>query len=214
MNNELLLRRKGRVVLPVAPHTGAPAPLAVLATLAHELEHLGHRLGPKLQAHLADLDADSLQQVAQVVLPLVRKRMGAHVNWQPLYPGFPQQVMQASVAELYWHAFLHYLSEGRLRELPYDPNDRRPALARHERFAFMRQMELGEPADFEHIFRQLAGAGSSLSAEDQQDLRVLAQQLGLRALNLLPRQVTSRENLAVLTAALLRMSWSPSLAAR
>lgn len=213
MNNELLLRRKGRVVLPVAPHTGAPAPLAVLATLAHELEHLGHRLGPKLQAHLTGLNADSLQQVAQVVLPLVRKRMGAHVNWQPLYPGFPQQVMQASVAELYWHAFLHYLSEGRLRELPYDPNDPRPALARHERFAFMRQVELGEPADFERIFRQLAGAGSSLSTEDQQDLRVLAQQLGLRALDLLPRQFTSRENLAVLTAALLRMSWAPSLAA-
>ena len=212
-NNELLLRRTGRVVLDTAPAVGDTAPLAMLATLAHELEHLGHRLGPRLQAHLAGLDAAHLQQAAQTVLPLIRKRMGAHVRWQPLYPGFPQQVMNATLAELYWNAFQHYLSEGRLREVPHDPADPRPALARHERFAVMRQVELGEPADFERIFRQLAGAGSSLSAEDQQDVRVLAQQLGLRALDLLPTHFTSRENLAVVSAAVLRMSWERSLAA-
>ena len=68
-NNELLLRRKGRVVLPTMAHSGEAAPLALLATLAHELEHLGHRLGPKLQAHLAGLDADSLHLAAKTLLP-------------------------------------------------------------------------------------------------------------------------------------------------
>lgn len=210
-NNEMLLRRKGRVVLQDAAATAspstAPAALAQLATLAHELERLGHRMGPQLVAHLSQLDEAGLAEAADALLALLRKRMGAHVQWTPMYPGFPQQVMQLSDAQLYWSAFLHYQSDGLWRPNFADGHtDQRPVLARPERFAFMRPIELGEPADFERIFKQLAGARSSLSAEDQTDLRTLVQQLGLRVYELLPPRFVSRENLAILAAALLRMN--------
>lgn len=215
-NNELLFRRTGHVLVGAAPAPGLRASVAQLATLSQELEQLGHRPGPRLMQAWSQLSPTAFAQEAKALLALVKKRLGDHVRWRPLYPGFPDQVMRAEMAELYWNAFWHYVSEGQLREIP-EPQDSpaKPAkprgeLAGYERFASLRLIELGEPRAFERLFTQLAGAASSLSAQDRQDLQTLVSGLGLRVYELMPQAFVSRENLAVLTAALLRMSWAPA----
>ncbi|MGV7535281.1 hypothetical protein PJM52_29030, partial [Mycobacterium kansasii] len=44
----------------------------------------------------------------------LRSNKGGHVYFNPLYPNFPQQVMEASDAELYMNSLLYYISGGEL----------------------------------------------------------------------------------------------------
>ncbi len=42
------------------------------------------------------------------VLETTKKFVGADKNWTPFYPNFPKQVINASSAELFWNAIVHY----------------------------------------------------------------------------------------------------------
>lgn len=203
MNSSLYLRRRRLVLVPQAPGS---LPLAQLATLYQELEPLGFTLSPALDAQLRQLDAQAFADFYRRLLSDVRKMLGAHHPWRPLYPGFPQQVMQANQAELYLNAIFHYASSGQW--LPAQGHNGqepgRKALAQAERRAWLKPIDLGSQQDFETIFTQLAGAKSSLSAQDAQDLAWFVQQYGHRVYALMPPAFHSRENLALLGAALLK----------
>ena len=71
------------------------------------------------------LSADELARWLRDMLGVLRRRVGAHVQHQPFYPGFPEQVLKASKAELYLTAVMHYLT---LRRLPAHEHARPPLL--------------------------------------------------------------------------------------
>ena len=65
-----------------------------------------------LYQYLSSLDEDSAVAVCKKVLSLAKESVGAHVTMKAFYPNFPRQVMEASDAELYINAILHYWSFG------------------------------------------------------------------------------------------------------
>lgn len=205
MNSSMYLRRR-RLVLPL--QEGGSLPQAQLATLYQELEPLGFTLSAALDAHLRKVDAQAFTTFYRGLMADVRKMLGAHHIWRPLYPGFPQQVMRASEAELYLNAIFHYASSGQwlpaLGRNGQEPG--RKALAQAERRAWLKPIDLGSQQDFETIFTQLAGAKSSLSEQDAKDLAWFVQQHGHRVYGLMPPAFHSRENLALLGAALLKVN--------
>ncbi|SEK15658.1 MULTISPECIES: TerD family protein [unclassified Variovorax] len=199
MNSQIYLRRRSRVL---AQPGQAVLPPAYLATLYKELEPLGFTLSPALDACLATWDAKPFEVFYKALLKDVREMKGVHPAWRPLYPDFPEQVVQASAAELFLNAVRHCASFGTWR--PDEAASRRADLGDAARRAHLRTIDVGTQEDFEQIFTQLAGARSSLSQQDKDDLDWFVRQYGSKVYDWMPAQIVSKENLATLGGALLR----------
>lgn len=120
--NSISLRRKGKVH--VKPGSGG-ATIEHLAMVRKEAEHPGFVLSERLSEQLRSLSAEQLAQFLRSLLRDLRALAGAHRAHEPLYPGFPQQVLGLSEAQLYLNAISHYLT---LRRLPRDEDARPPLL--------------------------------------------------------------------------------------
>ena len=114
-----------------------------------------------------------------------------------MYPNFPAQVMEASRAELYLNAILHYLTLGRPA---YETLPRSPLIERTD----LRVIDLGDDADFRAICTTLLAAKRALAPTDRADLAWFFQTYGDGAIGLIPPEVPLREHRALLAALLLR----------
>lgn len=81
-------------------------------TFVNEMHNFGFLVSKDLYQYLSSLDEDSAVAVCKKVLSLAKESVGAHVAMKAFYPNFPRQVMEASDAELYINAILHYWSFG------------------------------------------------------------------------------------------------------
>lgn len=194
MQQAIYIRHRSRVLVP--PGDGG-APSQYLASLLKNLESLGFTASAALIAHLRTCSVEQLERLSAELVPALRQLVGAHVAYTPMYPNFPAQVMQASRAELYLNAILHYLTHGRPR---YEKQRRTPLLER----ADLRVIDLGDDADFRAICTTLLAARSALSPTDRADLAWFFQSYGDQAIALIPREVPLRENVALLATLLLR----------
>ena len=199
MNGPLYLRRRSRVL---AQSGDATLPPAYLATLYKELEPLGFTLSPALDACLSTWEAKSFEAFYKSLLKSVRELKGAHHVWRPLYPNFPDEVVQARAADLFLNAVRHYASFGQWR--PDEKAARSVGAAEAARRVNLRTIDLGTQEDFLNIFVQLAGARSSLSQQDKDDADWFVRQYGGKVYGWMPEQFVSKENLAVLGGSLMR----------
>lgn len=192
--NSIYLRRRGKVY--VKPGSGG-ATVGQLAVVQKEAEHLGFVLSERLGEQLRSLSAEQLAQFLRSLLRDLRATTGAHRTHEPLYPGFPQQVLGLSEAQLYLNAISHYLT---LRRLPPDENVRPPLL--HGKSP--REVDLGTLEDFESVFPRLVSSRTALSPQDKEDVAWFVQQYRDDIFRLIPAAIPFKENLAVLGAQLLR----------
>ncbi len=196
---ELLLRRRHKLWLPAAEGT---APPAVLATALANFEFLGFTATPALVDGLRTLPEDELVHLYRTVIPVLRELVGLHVDYVPMYPNFPKQVMLASEAELYLNALLHYFGDWIAeRILPnYEAEPRAPLPLRR---LDLRVLDLGQESELDTIARELAGANGSISQTDKADLALLLADAGERLLERLPERIPNKENLAFVASRLL-----------
>jgi hypothetical protein len=192
--NEIYLRRRARVY--VKPGQGESS-IQHVASLQEEVELLGFVMTAALMDRLRTLDPGDLNRFLHALVADLRKLTGAHRPHKPLYPGFPEQVMRLSEAELFLNAIHHYLT---LQRLPDQTSDR-PALLNGKT---PRTIDLGSKEDFEQIFTHLAGSSSSLSQQDKEDLTWFVRQYRAEVYRLIPAKLPFKENLALLGAQLLR----------
>jgi hypothetical protein len=190
--NEIYLRRRSR--LHVRPGTGGVTPQQI-ATMLKEIEALGFVLSDEVVSRLSSLSPEDAARLLRDTTQAMRKLLGAHRQHDPLYPGFPTQVMALTEAQLYLNALSHYVS---LRRMPATDEQRPPML--HNRYP--RIVELGSVEDFEAIFTRLAGSAASLSTQDQADLTWFVRQYRADVFRLLPAKFPFKENLALLGAQL------------
>lgn len=192
--NAIYLRRSSKVVL--KPGSGSQ-PDDAIAAMQKNLEALGFVMSPALMERVRTLDPDALASFYRPLIKDLRELVGAHREFNPMYPDFPEQVRQMPEGRLYLNAILHYLTN----KLPVFAKSHRPPLAEAVE---LRVIDLGDREDFERIFTRLAGAKTSLSPADKADLIWFVSQYQDRTASLLPSEIPSKENLAVLGAALIR----------
>ncbi len=196
--NPLLLRRRRRLVVAAGTDT---LPVGYVAAALKNLERLGFTASPRLVARLRTLSEGALAAVYGQLVSTLRKQKGADVAWQPMYPNFPRQVMEASDAELYVNALLHYLGDWvGLRVVPVYPIEARPALVEAVE---LEVIDLGDDDDLRAIARGLIGAATSISATDRDDLQALLGHYRAEAAALLPESIPHKENLAFTAGVLL-----------
>jgi hypothetical protein len=211
--NQVYLRRASKLILPAlsqAKSRAKPATKAHVATIAKNLEAYGYIIREELLAQLARLDVEQISNIYDILLAHIRRELKSKDDLKPMYPGFPEQVMQASDAELYYNAVLHYLSNGTvmpssnekgkklfgLFKLPTMPKphlniERRP----------FRYLHHGEDT-LEKMLKEFIQAKASLSEEDRGDVDLIMSVIKDDVSALLPHTIPNRENAATILAAL------------
>jgi hypothetical protein len=186
----------------------AAAGRQLVATFVKNLEPLGYVFSGSLIQACLTLSPAQVEVLYRELLAHLQRSRGAHQQHQPMYPGFPAQVMAMSEAELYLNAVLHYWTGGR-----YFPGDdayrdasrtnAQTARAPLNETTPLTVLELGSVGEFEALFTQLAGANSSPSEQDREDLSWYVRHYGDDIERLLPERVPQKENVACLAALLL-----------
>lgn len=193
MNHSIYLRKAGKLIV----HPGQSwLPESYLATAMKNVESLGYTFSKQLMEVFRTLSKGEFTAVYTVLVKELRVIVGAHVAYKPMYPQFPQQVMDAEDIELYINAILHYMTLA----LPAEEVKKRlPLLDRVD----LKVIGLGDEADFARLIRQLIQANGSISDSDKEGIEwVIAHVEDLEAI--LPEEIPSKENAAFVVGALLK----------
>jgi len=98
--------------------------------LIHEMMNLGFVPSSDFTTLLAKLDVIDAEAIYYSLIPLLKEKVGDHVQHVAMYPNFPEQVRNASDSELFLNAFVHYMTYGqwrpeyveKIREIGIEPN--------------------------------------------------------------------------------------------
>ena len=192
--NDIYIRRSRKAYVKEGSES---IPLSHVAAIQKNIESLGFVLSDALLQRLQTLSVERLASFYRTLVKGLQELVGAHREFRPMYPNFPEQVMEMSEARLYLNAFIHYLT----RSLPGYEKKERPVLRDETK---LRVVELGSREDFEAIFSRLAGSKTSLSAQDKKDLGWFVTQYRDDIARFLPPKIPLKENVATLGAQLIR----------
>lgn len=192
--NSIYLRRCRKVFVKEGADNLPPSHIAALQK---NIECLGFVLSKPLLDRLQTLSHERLGVFYKSLIKDLRELVGAHREFKPMYPNFPEQVMEMSESRLYLNAILHYLTN----LLPnFEKHPRPPLLDRTD----LRVIDLGSREDFESIFTRMVGSRTSLSVQDKSDMAWFVAQYRDDIVRLIPSEIPIKENLACLGAQLLR----------
>ena len=197
MRNLIYLRRASKIILP--PHPGQTS-INVIATLSKNLEQLGFQLSPELFQALQQIAQPEIESFYERLIKHLKKLVGAHRKFNPMYPNFPRQVMEMSKAELYFNALTHYITH-RIPDTAASPREATEAAPR------FRIIHLGNREDFEALCSHLMQASTPFSPQDVDDVRWLIAQYPHDMKRLVPSTpLRCKENIALMAAAFWKIS--------
>lgn len=156
------------------------------------------RLGFVMTAELVRVmcKVSNLESLGTKIISCLREVKGDDVTYNPMYPNFPQQVMEACNLELYFNALIHYWTHGTWN-LEYTKLPRKFEL---ENVKF-RKINLLDEDDFTALFPTLLSSNDSLSSEDKDIVKwFLTSGQSLR----FPDTIPHKETLCIVTAELLK----------
>ncbi|SFJ04066.1 MULTISPECIES: TerD family protein [unclassified Bacillus (in: firmicutes)] len=193
MKNSIYIRRNLKVIVKSEENK---LPDVYLATVLKNMESLGFTFSQPLIEAVQTLSVDAFTSFYKELVKSLKEMVGAHVQFSPMYPNFPQQVMDMSCAELYINAIIHYVT----LLLPVSKvNERFPLLDRVD----LKVIDLGSEEDFNQMISQLIGANSSISSTDKKDVEwalTHAEDVSL----FLPDVIPHKENMSFIIGALLK----------
>lgn len=196
--NSIYLRRKSKLVL---PRSDRQLGAANLATILKNIESLGYTFSPQLIDRLSTLSLPEASLFYSQLVTDLKQAVGGAVEYAPMYPNFPAQVMEMAEAELYLNAVTHYLGDVLgVRILPQYNTESRSPLSDSIK---LKIIELGTESELLDIFRNLLRANTSLSETDKQDLREFVSTFPNLTVDILPEQFDHKENLAYVASLLL-----------
>ncbi|WP_434715665.1 TerD family protein [Paraburkholderia sp. A3RO-2L] len=167
------LLRAGKMVLPAVD---LAAPAANLELVLHSqlgLESLGFVYAADALPVLARLSDGQLAHVHKNIQRILKSALGAHQLFAPMYPDFPQQVLDASDRELLANAYMHYQGDWLgIRILPKYAQSKRVPLKMLESMKPTSLAAVGPDAPRAHMVKLLNG-NASLSPSNKELLTEL-----------------------------------------
>lgn len=204
INNAFYLRRRSKIiVLPVAAEAedtaNKPQPLQHVATALKNLEALGYIFSDELVAESLTLPLAQFLALYDELVAELKDLRGERHPFKPMYPNFPDQVMDMSEVHLYLNAIVHYWSNGKL--FPVTEVKERPALLEPVQLT---QIALGTIEEFTGLFGQIVAANTAMSDQDKEDATWFVEAYGDGIVTLLPDTLPNKENAAFLAGLLLK----------
>lgn len=199
--NEILLRRKNQLILenanPIYEQTDGEK--AMVGAILKNVQSLGFTFARDVLEILFHYNRAELESFYRDLIPELKKLVGADVQYNPMYPNFPQQVMEASDAELFINAIIHYWSFGTL--LPqYEKQERLPLIDDNK----MTVLFIGNEGNIAEIFVNLVSSKTSLSEQDKDDIYTIIHDFEHYAEHL-PNEIPLKENVAFVSKTIMDM---------
>ena len=198
MLNEILLRRKHKITVDLKTPLNIidTKSLTHLLTLELNLSSLGFNLEQNFALVLAKQPVEVIDDLHKELIPALKSLIGADKEYKVMYPNFPRQVAEASDAELWINAILHYCSYGTW--LPEYEKIERASLAELSK---RQELTLGSLEDLKGIFANLLSSKTSLAQQDYKDLEWCLENVE-ESWNWIPEEITFKEILAWISAKL------------
>ena len=191
--NRIFLRRKCKVVVPVR---GQKTPTQFLATINANIEPLGYTLSPSVIEAVTKAGQSAAVEFHDELLAALKEMKGVK-DYQPTYPNFPKQVMEASEAELYLNAFVQYFHDWVAdvtgnSSISWKPFYAKEARSKLKDEVTLAVIELSTDAEFQKMMIGLLSTHTSVSSEDKEDIRWFLDHGGF---DHLPAQIPHKEML-------------------
>lgn len=198
MRNTIYLRRKRKLVLEEGTDSLPPE---YLICLQANIQSLGFRLAPRVLDVIETMSVERFSAFYKKLIRDLELAVGGNVVFKPMYPNFPEQVINASTEELHSNAMLHYLGDwlGK-RLLPKFEKMPRPPL---QEVVGLKVVDLGTKEEFNAIFGGLLRSMSAMSETDRADLHWFVTNSGKGIHTHLPPEIPCKENAAALLAVLI-----------
>lgn len=167
----IILRRKNRVfindddMLKSLSAAAGEKNKQIVATMNKNIEVFGYTMSEALFDKLVHMKAKNREVVYDTLVNGLKELTGADKVYNPMYPNFPESVMEKDDFELYFNAIVHYWSFGIL--LPYEDKKERAPLFNT---AKVKVLEAGSFDGLNDIFNNLCASKTSLSKNDVDDM--------------------------------------------
>lgn len=191
--NEILLRRKNKLTIQKNPEAGELRDYekTMIASIMKNIESLGFTFSEDIINVLTTYTREDLELFYKDLIPKLRKLKGADVEYYPMYPNFPEQVMEASDIELFFNAMIHYMTSGVV--MPgYEKDERMPLIHADK----MTVLSLGEVTDIFGIFQNILCSKTSISPQDRDDVEKIVEEFA-NFYDYLPDELPMKENAAI-----------------
>ena len=186
MNNSIFLRRKNKVYVEKG---NDELPLNYVGSILKNIESFGYTFSEQLIGQLQTRSLDELTKFYRETVKTLREMVGDGSKYEPMYPNFPQQVMDMTEVRLYVNAIIHYVTN----RLPnYEKEERIPLLDNPN----LKPIELGSTQEFEKIFTRIASSNTSISATDKEDVKWFIENYRDDVFRLMPEEIPIKENIA------------------
>lgn len=189
----IILRRKNRVfindddMLKSLSAAVGEKNKQIVATMNKNIEVFGYTMSEALFDKLVHMKAKNREVMYDALVNGLKEITGADKVYNPMYPNFPESVMEKNDFELYFNAIVHYWSFGTL--LPYEEKEERAPLFNT---AKVKVLEAGSFGDLNDIFNNLCASKTSLSKSDVEDMIFILNSAKVA----LPNEIPFKENIA------------------
>ena len=203
---DILMRRKGVMLVPESKEASQDDLSRVVATMAHIMLSRGFLMSDELVSALLNsgMSATSMSAYCQSMIKTVDDMYGYRL-YKPFYRNFPREVMEADTATLVINAILHYISggtivpEAKCQEDLYAPISNMFDRACDINERAVRMLRLGSENDFYTMCQNLMTSKTSISSFDKEMLKLFVEV----APNMIPADIPHKENKAVVIATML-----------
>lgn len=193
--NEMLLRRKHMVMFPMRKREGEATKTekALVISAIKNFETLGFTVSKELFEAMLACPREDVECLYKDIIPKLKALVGADVEYNPMYPNFPKQVMEASDIELFINAVIHYFTLGEWMP-EYEKEERLPLFDTNK----MTVLTVGTKEDLMDVFSNLVSSKTSLSDQDKKDVEDIIKSFADYA-NYLPEEIPLKENVAFIS---------------
>lgn len=176
---------------------------AEVASMDANLRKLGYTLSGPLAERLLHAPVEEIKYLHDLIVKEAKEIKGVR-RYAPMYPNFPTQVMEASEAELYINAMMHYFGDAvGIRVMPKYDKLARPELDFDE--SKFTQVGLGSEDDFKALMIALFTSKSAFSQTDKDDISSLSIYHFVDTYNRAAKDIDNRENKAFIGALVLNL---------
>ena len=198
IDNEIFLKRKFKMNFIRSDESNNS--MRTIATMMKNIESLGFTFSTNLISAL--VEADNFIEVFNYILRKLKRMVGATMNYKPMYPNFPKQLMEISDMELYMNAIMHYYGDAvGLRIIPkYEKEYRSPLLEVTQ----LTVIDYGTEDEYNEMFFQLIESNTSISETDMTDLKHYLSSMNTQDMEeLLNLNISYKEILAVVSVSII-----------
>ena len=134
----------------------------MVATINANMMSLGFVMTEELTTAMARTSTEELTQVYEELIETLQYLKGDQVTHKPMYAGFPEEVMEMSLVDLYINAVSLYWISGTW--MPRSPELKKAFTFEHTKFI---SIGLSTREEFADIFTRLVTSNESLSSKDK-----------------------------------------------